>query len=333
MPPDRPTNLPKPNTRFLRNIIKDTNSHNAALLAKEASESQARLERLEKAEGRRNAKPGDIRKRQIGSINAILGKKPSRGGAGEASSSDRSHRDSGSHSRRRSRSPRADRERERHRDRRDEERTKRRSEGHSSHTRKRQRRDDSPEEDHHRSRRGSSRRRSRSPSNRERRHRDRSTSRHRQSRSHRDSDRRPDERKEKTKLTDADDRHDSASDSDPLDDFIGPAPPPKSPVRTRGRGTISAFSGIDRRFAADYDPKLDVEADAETDEWADAVEAFRDRQKLRAAQEERMKAAGFTEEDLGRWKVSGREKTEADVKWSKAGERREWDIGKEVGAD
>lgn len=133
--------------------------------------------------------------------------------------------------------------------------------------------------------------------------------------------------------TNANDHHSNSSDLDPLDDFIGPAPPPKSPIRTRGRGTISAFSGIDRRFAEDYDPKLDVEMDAETDEWSDAVEAFRDRQKLRAAQEERMKAAGFTEEDLGRWKDSGREKAEADVKWSKAGEKREWDIGKELDSD
>ncbi|KAL2107340.1 hypothetical protein VUR80DRAFT_5377 [Thermomyces stellatus] len=329
----KPPNLPKPNTRFLRNIIKDTNSHNAALLAREASESQARLERLERIEGRRHAKPEDIRKRQIGSINAILGNKPSRGTAGEASSSGRgSRRDARSDSRRRSRSPRGDRERERHRDRRDEERGKRRSEGHASHARKRQRHDESSEEDRHRSRRGLSHRRSRSP-DRERRRRDRSTSRHRHSISNRDSDRRRDERKENPKPTNANDRDDSASDSDPLDDFIGPAPPPKSPVRMRGRGTISAFSGIDRRFAADYDPKLDVEVDAEADEWSDAVEAFRDRQKLRAAQEERMKAAGFSEEDLERWKDSGREKTEADVRWSKAGEKREWDIGKEVGPD
>ena len=39
----RPANQPKPNTRFLNNIIRDTNSHNRALLAKENAESQARL--------------------------------------------------------------------------------------------------------------------------------------------------------------------------------------------------------------------------------------------------------------------------------------------------
>ena len=134
------------------------------------------------------------------------------------------------------------------------------------------------------------------------------------------------------KPRDASDRNSSASDSDPLDDFIGPAPPPKSPVRMRGRGAISAFSGIDRRFAADYDPKLDVEEEAEADDWSEAVEVFRDRQKLRAAQEERMRAAGFSEEAMGALRASAKEKTEADVKWAKAGEKREWDIGKKLGA-
>lgn len=334
MPPARPANHPKPNTRFLRNIIKNTDSHNTALLAKEAAESQARLERLEKAEGRRNAKPGDIRKRQIGSINAILGNKPSRGATEESSSARGSRRDAKSDSRRRSRSPDEGRERVRYRDRRDEERSKHRSDGRASHARKRHRRDHSPEEDPYRSRQGSSRRRSRSPSHRERRHRERSTSRHKHEKPRRESDRR-DQKKENEKPSNASDRNDGASDSDPLDDFIGPAPPPKSPVRTRGRGAFSAFSGIDRRFAADYDPKLDVEgeAEAEADDWSEAVEAFRDRQKLRAAQEERLQAAGFSEEAMGKLRDSGREKTEADVKWAKAGEKREWDIGKRLGAD
>ena len=328
--------MPKPNTRFLRNIIKDTNTHNAALLAKEAAESQARLERLEKVEERRSAKPGDIRKRQIGSINAILGNKRSGRDSREGSSSAReSRRDMGSSSRRRSRSPGEGRERTRHRDRRDEGRDKHRPEGRISHARRRERCNDSPDEDHG-SRHGPSRRRSRSPSARERRHRQRSTSRHRHSRSNRDPDRRH-EVKEDAKSHSTSDMNIDASDSDPLDDFIGPAPPPKSPIRTRGRGTISAFSGIDRRFAAGYDPKLDVEENTEAngvdDQWADAVEAFRDRQKLKAAQEERMKAAGFSEEDVGRWKDGGREKTEADVKWAKKGEEREWDVGKALGAD
>ncbi|KAL8708248.1 MAG: hypothetical protein Q9220_006825 [cf. Caloplaca sp. 1 TL-2023] len=43
--PRRPTtNAPKPNTRFLKNIIKETDSHNAALRAKEIADARARLQ-------------------------------------------------------------------------------------------------------------------------------------------------------------------------------------------------------------------------------------------------------------------------------------------------
>ncbi|KAL8748506.1 MAG: hypothetical protein Q9199_008175, partial [Rusavskia elegans] len=42
--PKRPTtNAPKPNTRFLKNIIKETDSHNAALRAKEIADARLRL--------------------------------------------------------------------------------------------------------------------------------------------------------------------------------------------------------------------------------------------------------------------------------------------------
>ncbi|TQV93351.1 LUC7-like protein [Cordyceps javanica] len=73
----KPMNIPKPNTRFLRNIIKGTDSHNKALLAKEAAESKARLRRLERAEEikRKKSNPTtrDIRERHMGHIQAILG--------------------------------------------------------------------------------------------------------------------------------------------------------------------------------------------------------------------------------------------------------------------
>lgn len=47
-----------------------------------------------------------------------------------------------------------------------------------------------------------------------------------------------------------------------------------------------------------------------------------------------MRDAGFTEEEVKRWESGGRmaagERNEEDVKWSKPGERREWDRGKMV---
>ena len=78
----------KPNTRFLRHIIKETKNHNEALLAREAAESQARLQDLAEAEEKKRRRlrlePGDVRRRQMGDITAILqGRKRKRDGATE----------------------------------------------------------------------------------------------------------------------------------------------------------------------------------------------------------------------------------------------------------
>jgi hypothetical protein len=113
-------------------------------------------------------------------------------------------------------------------------------------------------------------------------------------------------------------------DSDPLEEIIGPAPPPKY----RGRGTVAGAASLDRRFSESYDPSTEVLPDDEGGDWDDAVEAYRDRQKLRQMQEERMKAAGFADHQIQRANNSQREKTEEDVVWSKAGEERAWDRGK-----
>jgi hypothetical protein len=58
------TNAPKPNTRFLKNVIRETDSHNAALRAKETEESKVRLRKLKARSlhngerGTRRAEPG-----------------------------------------------------------------------------------------------------------------------------------------------------------------------------------------------------------------------------------------------------------------------------------
>src|SRR6201992_1372996 len=50
----RPTDkAPKPNIRFLRNIIRETDSHNAALLAKEAEDTKAKLKELKAEDDRK----------------------------------------------------------------------------------------------------------------------------------------------------------------------------------------------------------------------------------------------------------------------------------------
>jgi hypothetical protein len=119
----------------------------------------------------------------------------------------------------------------------------------------------------------------------------------------------------------------SGSDSDPLEDIIGPKPP--SPVRRRGRGAVSGPSSMDRRFDSDYDPKADVSLghDEEDDDWGSALEALRDRERWRRQGADRLRAAGFTNEQVKNWE-KGDQKTESDVKWSKQGEERAWDRGK-----
>jgi hypothetical protein len=88
---------------------------------------------------------------------------------------------------------------------------------------------------------------------------------------------------------------------------------------------------MDRRFEDSYDPSSDVQLDLDEagDDWEDALEALRDRQKWRQQGAERLRAAGFTDEQVKKWEKGG-EKHERDVRWSEAGEGREWDRGKVV---
>ena len=117
-------------------------------------------------------------------------------------------------------------------------------------------------------------------------------------------------------------------DSDPLEDFIGPAPPAKP----RGRGTIGGAAALDRRFSETYDAKLDVDTGDDASGWDDAAEAYRDHMKLRLSQDKRLKEAGFTDEQIEKSKGIP-DKTEADVVWTKKGEKREWDKGKNLDTD
>lgn len=222
-----------------------------------------------------------------------------------------------SQSRSRSRSRTRSRSRSRSRGKRDDQRSDLRDGHRRSYRRSEQHRDRRPrslEDEEHRHRR----RRERSPRERDddRRHRHVSD-------------------KETRESAPASNKEDD-SDSDPLDDIIGPAPPSKSAVRRRGRGHIAAMSGIDSRFASDYDPTIDVTPDSDGDgggdDWDNAVEAFRDRQKWKQQGAERLRSAGFSEEQVRKWE-KGDQKDESDVQWNKAGGVREWDRGKIVDAD
>lgn len=127
------------------------------------------------------------------------------------------------------------------------------------------------------------------------------------------------------------------SDSDPLEAIIGPPPPPPAPkLRSRGRGAFTGQSGIDNHFSATYDPSLDAHPDPEVeDDWDQALEALRDRQKWQQQGAERLKSAGFTEDEVQKWLKAGPagEKAEEDIRWKGRGEGREWDRGKVVTGD
>lgn len=96
---------------------------------------------------------------------------------------------------------------------------------------------------------------------------------------------------------------------------------------------IGGAAELDRRFSESYDPKLDVQMNEPSDAWDDQVEAFRDQQKLRLHQAQRMQDAGFTDEQIQQATEFNARKTEPPFVWSKVGERREWDKGKAVGME
>ncbi|KAF5595365.1 pre-mrna-splicing factor 38b [Fusarium pseudoanthophilum] len=337
----KPANMMKPNTRFLRHIIKDTDNHNKALLAREAAESKARLKDLERTEEikRRKTNPSvhDIRRRQMGDIHAILGGKKRPRDEDEAGPSSRRESRRADKDRRQDRkydqrsddlfTDKRSEQRQHGRLSRDDRRSKtddesrrsdrsRRDHGHRDRTRSRDR---YPEEEEGHHRRSHKRRdRSRSPGSR------------RRSRSPRESKSKHRHRSPLDKNEDRKRKEEEEEGSDAMEDLIGPAPPPKY----RGRGTVGGSSGIDRRFSDTYDPKTDIQMDEDEvgNDWDDAVEAFRDRQKLRQNQEQRLKDAGFADEQIQR--ASGAdEKSAESVQWSKAGQKRAWDVGKVIGSN
>lgn len=148
-----------------------------------------------------------------------------------------------------------------------------------------------------------------------------------------------------------------------MEDLVGPLPSSAQTggVSTRGRGSYRQnASTIDSHFEHDYNPKLDVDisdndettsskrstrrpvaglmTQDEDEDWNMALEALRDRATWRQKGEERLRAAGFDENTVQRWKedpafANGSSNNDAegrieDVKWAKKGEGREWDRGK-----
>ncbi|KAI6835874.1 hypothetical protein KC332_g5662 [Hortaea werneckii] len=292
----RRKDAPRPNTRFLRNLVRDADTHNSALKARE--EEEARRKERERKRRWQDEKVADGREKRR--------KEGDRPGRWTSTFGGLERQDSRQDSRRDGRRERGDGDK------------LRRSPSHSHRADK-----DGSRSHGHRHR--EDRRRSRSPQSHHRHHHRR----HRQSRSPRRSPS-PDHRSKRRR------RHSTASDSDPLDEVIGPKP--RSAVIPRGRGAATSSSTIDQRFRPDYDPRADIQNSPSPergheglrDDWDLALEALRDRAKWKAQGGDRLKAAGFTDEEVDRWKEGGREKDERDVRWRKSGEGREWDRGKTI---
>lgn len=86
--------------------------------------------------------------------------------------------------------------------------------------------------------------------------------------------------------------------------------------------------------------------DNDADDWDNALEALRDRRAWQNKQAERMREAGFGDQEIERWEKSASTRRSLlgdgaadddrdirDVKWRKRGEGKEWDEGKVSLAD
>ncbi|KAL3466714.1 hypothetical protein BJX64DRAFT_249716 [Aspergillus heterothallicus] len=339
----RPTgSAPKPNTRFLRHIIKETDNHNTALKRKEEREARERMRQLQ---GQESSSTKDRYRHRSHRSDDRTSRRDTR--------KDEEHRHRSHRERHRSRSPSLDKNRGRPFERRNERRDR--------------------EEDRHRRSRKSyrhrsySRSRSRSPHGRDPKHRDRDRSHRkrssRRSRSPESKERRKEERTTREKnisfpAPESQYEH-SGNESDPLEDLVGPLPKEKALIRSRGRGAFKPnSSNIDAHFLPNYDPALDVQPDHDDsesgnrstrrpvaglmtgdDDWELALEALRDRARWKQSGEERLREAGFNTDIIDRWKTNtsvaagNDEGRIGSVKWSTKSEGREWDRGKFINKD
>ncbi|EEP75586.1 predicted protein [Uncinocarpus reesii 1704] len=364
--PKRPTaGAPKPNTRFLKHILRETDTHNTNLKRKEEEEARQKAKRLlrqrltsrdesvcerdergRESKRRRVESPRDEerdRERRLTYRHTDIGQesdeKSSRRRLGESRKSKDRERKSSVERRKDSRRHR------RHEDN-DYERHKRGQSSRTSHERSSDKYKSYDREGRHR----------RPPEHEHRRNRAEGTittdiKRHTQKRS-------PSIPSLDSDLDDA--RSAKSSDSDPLSNLIGPLPPSENDLHTppalpRGRGAFRTKSStIDSHFEKGYDPALDVHLDdeddpptkkssrrpipgmaTEDDDWDMALEALRDRNAWRKRGAERLREAGFEKNVVERWENNTafaglNDMPASDFKWAKSGEGREWDRGKVV---
>ena len=87
---------------------------------------------------------------------------------------------------------------------------------------------------------------------------------------------------------------------------------------------------MDSHFSSGYDPSADIQPNSDSEnDWDQALEVLKDRERWKQQGAERLRSAGFTEDEVSKWENRG-EKREEDVRWKGRGEGREWDWGKVV---
>lgn len=303
---------PKPNTRFLKNLVRDADQHNAALRRKEDRE---RVERLRNGGLKR---PHDAREdsQSLSERSGACHRVSKRRRSDERDKRDRNLRGRDPADARRRHHRKRSRSRSRTGALSDDEHPGGRSRKHEPDRRSGSEEDDKTHRERHTSHRKHRRRRSRSRSS---------------------SPPRDHRRRHPTSLKKY--RDDHSESSDPLEELVGPMPAnadQKATIRYKGRGAhkLATTSNIDDHFSSKYDPALDVQPDAEDtkerEDWDMALEALRDRQIWQKKHADRMRAAGFSNEEIRKWEDSGREKDIRDVRWTGKGQTRAWDVGKDV---
>lgn len=333
--PRRPTGAaPKPNTRFLKNLVREADSHNAALKKKEELEARIRQQELNERERNRCGKDGyrdadqrPLKRRRYDNEDDYRQRRRTN-----------DDRDYG----RLNISPERSRSRERRHDRsrraRDESATK----SQVGHTLERERRlrsrsfSDSRTVEMRHQGKTEERRRRRKDRSKERRHHIRSTG----------SEASEDEKRFNREQNSRRHSDNDASDSDPLETLVGPleksreniTTKEKPPIRSKGRGAYKpSGAAMDAHFSSSYNSGIDLHPESEVEEekedWDMALEALRDREMFKQKHAERLREAGFGDADIKKWEASGKEKDVEDVKWTGKGQAREWDIGKVIDDD
>jgi len=298
LPNSRASNVPKPNTRFLRHIVREADQHNAALKRKEELESEQRLRALQakdehRRKRRRTEESADSKRSRLSRdiADAARSERPTKRRRSASRDVSESHH---------VRLPPSERyEKDADKDSR------------TSYERRKKQRAFSPSEG----------RPSRSESLSY-------TVQDKEESIARDS-RRNILRKKRRPST-------STDSTDPLEEVLAPHSQRDEKIRVRGRGAHKQGSTIDAHFAADYDPTHDVSLSSDHEvngDWDMALEALRDRTKWKQNQTARLQDAGFDKHEIAKREEtllndSRRLPDEKDVRWLRKGEVREWDAGK-----